>query len=67
MHRFRKLATGTAVCLGLLVLSATPADARPVIDQPVQYAPGDSATHRTVCFTSVWPWKTSVWCFRVPR
>lgn len=39
----RKIATGLAVILGLLVLSAAPADARPVIDPPDYQGPISSS------------------------
>lgn len=48
----RKLATGAAVIAGLLALSATPAEARPVPDPPTYHGPVTSSMFAGVKVTA---------------
>lgn len=55
------------ITTGALVLgSAGMANARPVIDPPVYWGPGASATHETVCFERAFFWWRT-FCVKLPR
>ena len=58
MTALRKLATGVAVFVFLLFLSATPAEARPVVDSPVYCGPVSlcAAAEATAAARGLLPW-----------
>jgi hypothetical protein len=41
----KKLSTALAVVIGVIALSATPADARPIVDPPVYNGPAYGTSH----------------------
>lgn len=58
MNAFRKLATGIAATFGLLLLSASPATARPVADTPVYCGPVSlcAAVEASAAVRGLLPW-----------